>query len=78
MAKTNPKAWFTSSIAKIAYRTVDRWARNMSQFRPYFQTWKEAHEWMLAKSAERVKKAKAELKSAIAHHEKVAALKEPK
>jgi hypothetical protein len=77
MAKANPKAWFTSPIAKITYGKVDKWAKYSERFRPFFPTWKEAHGWMLAKAEDRLKKAQAELKSATKHHEKVVALKEP-
>lgn len=75
MGKANPKAWFTSPVARITYRPVDKWARYNEAFRPYFPTWNEAHEWMLAKAAERLKKAQAELKSAMSHHAKVKAMK---
>jgi hypothetical protein len=77
MAKANPKAWFTSPIAKIAYKSVDKWAKYQERFRPYFPTWKEAHDWMLAKADERLKKAQAELKSATKHREKIAAMVAP-
>ncbi len=77
MGKANPKAWFTSSIARISYRKVDKWslARKFSQ--PFFPTWGDAHAWMLARAADRLKKAQAELNSDTAHLEKVKAMKEP-
>jgi hypothetical protein len=78
MANANPKAWFTSQIAVITYRSVDKWAESWRAHRPYFPTWKEAHDWMLAKAADRLKRAQAELKSATAHHAKVQAMEEPK
>jgi len=77
MGKANPKAWFTSPTARITYRSVDKWARYNEKFRPYFPTWNEAHAWMLAKAAERLKKAQAELKSAAGHYAKVKAMKSP-
>lgn len=77
MAKANPKAWFASHIAKISYKAVDKHARHQERWRPFFPTWKEAHAWMLGKSATRLKKAKAELKSAAAFHDKIKAMKEP-
>jgi uncharacterized protein with von Willebrand factor type A (vWA) domain len=77
MAKANPKAWCTSPIAKITYRSVGQWDKFNAQFRPYFPTWKEAHDWMLAKACERLKKAQSELKSATSHLAKVKAMKEP-
>lgn len=78
MAKANPKAWFTSPIAKITFRPVDKWARQAERFRPFFPTWKEAHDWMLERAALRMKIAQAELKSATAHLEKIKAMTEPK
>jgi len=77
MAKANPKAWFTSPSARITYRSVDKWAKYQERFRPFFPTWHEAHEWMLAKAADRLKKAQAELKKATAHHTKVKAMTPP-
>lgn len=77
MAKANPKAWFTSPLAKITYRSVDKWAEYNHKFRPYFPTWKEAHDWMLAKAEQRLKRAQAELKSATKHIEKVKVMREP-
>lgn len=50
MAKANPKAWFTSPIAKISYRSVDAWAVRQAKFRPYFATWREAHNWMVRRA----------------------------
>lgn len=77
MPRANPKAWFSSPIARIFYRSVDKHARRNEHWRPYFPTWKEAHDWMLAKAAERVKRAQAELKSATKHHMKLKEMKEP-
>jgi hypothetical protein len=78
MAKANPKAWFTSPIAKITYRSVDKWARYQERFRPFFPTWKEAHDWMLAKAEERLKSAQRELKRATTQLAKLKAMEEPK
>lgn len=77
MAKANPKAWFTSPIAKITYKSVDKYARCQERWRPFFPTWTEAHAWMLERATERLKKAQAELKSATAHLAKIKELKEP-
>lgn len=54
MAKANPKAWFTSPIAKISYKAVDKWALYNQQFRPFFPTWKEAHDWMVRRAQDKV------------------------
>lgn len=78
MAKANPKAWFPGLIAKINYRSVDAWAVRMQKYKPYFPTWKEAHEHMLARADERFKRAQRELNSATIHRMKVKAMEEPK
>lgn len=54
MAKANPKAWFTSPIAKISYRSVDKWAERQAVYRPYFNTWREAHDWMVRRAQDEV------------------------
>lgn len=79
MPKANPKAWFPNQyVARaISYRPVDKWARSNEKFKPFFPTWTDAHDWLLAKAVERLKKAQAELKSATAHHAKVKAMQEP-
>jgi hypothetical protein len=77
MAKANPKAWFAGRIAKITYRKVSRHEERNWRWFPHFPTWKEAHVWMLAKAADRLKKAKAELKSATSYHAKIKEMKEP-
>lgn len=64
MPQANPKAYFTSPIAKISYRSVDKWAKYNEKFRPYFPTWAEAHAWMLDREATRLAKAERELASA--------------
>lgn len=77
MARANPKAWFTSPIAKITYRPVDKYARYQERWRPFFDTWSEAHKWMMARATERLTKAQAEMKSATAHLNKIKAMTEP-
>jgi hypothetical protein len=77
MPKANPKAWFTSPIARISFKVVDKWAEYHSKFYPYFPTWQQARDWMLAKAEDRLKKAHAELKSATKHRDKVAAMQKP-
>lgn len=77
MPKANPKAWFTSPIAKITYRSVDKWAEHNWKFRPYFPTWKEAYDWMLEDSTERLKRAEKELKRAQRRIQQIKAMKEP-
>jgi hypothetical protein len=77
MPKANPKAWFTSPLARISYKKVDKWAQYSAKFYPYFPIWQDAHDWMMAKAGERLKKAQAELKSAERHHEKVKSMQAP-
>ena len=77
MPKANPKAWFTSPIAKITFRSVDKWSEHNRKFRPYFPTWREAHVWMMVKATDRLKRAERELKSAARSLEKIKAMKEP-
>lgn len=77
MAKANPKAWFTSPIAKITYRSVDKQAQTQARFRPYFTTWHGAHGWMLAKARDQVRRLERELASAKRHLSKVEAMTEP-
>lgn len=77
MPKANPKAWFTSPIAKITFRKVDKWAQYNAKIRPYFPSWGDAHRWMLTKAEERLKRAKSELESAIKHLQKIRTMEEP-
>jgi hypothetical protein len=78
MARANPKAYFPGPIARISYRKVDKTAQMWRKHRPYFDTWKEAHDHMLADAEGDLKKAQTQLNRAINHHLKVAAMKEPK
>lgn len=78
MAKANPKAYFPQPIAKINYRKVGKTDLMWRQHRPFFDTWKEAHEHMVFEAEKDLKQAQSRLNSAINHHLKVAAMKEPK
>jgi len=77
MAKANPKAWFVGPIAKITYTKVDKWARRNEQYRPFFPTWKGAHDWMLKTAGDRVKRLERELASAKRHLDKVKVMTDP-
>ncbi len=77
MAKPNPKAWFTSPIAKITYRKVDKYARMQESWRPFFPTWAEAHGWMLTQASDKVKRLERELAGAKRHMAKVKAMTAP-
>ena len=78
MARANPKAYFPAPTARISYRKVDKTAQMWRKHRPYFDTWSEAHDHMLAEAEANLKKAQAQLNWAINQHLKVAAMKEPK
>lgn len=78
MAKANPKAWFPNGyMARMSYKSVGKHERAWSNTRPYFDTWAEAHGWMLAVAEKRLKRAQADLKSATRYHAKVKAMSEP-
>lgn len=77
MPKANPKAWFTSPIARISYKSVGKWEIYHAKFYPYFPTWQEAHDWMLAKADDRLKRAQKELDGAIKHRMKLKAMTDP-
>jgi hypothetical protein len=77
MAKALPKKWFAGFKASISLRKVDKWAEHRKSFRPYFDTWEEAHLHMLCAAEKRLDKAKREAKSAERHLEKVRSLKTP-
>lgn len=77
MARANPKAWFTSPIARITYRSVDKQAHYQARFRPFFPTWQGAHGWMLSKARDRVRRIERDLASAKRHLSKIEAMAEP-
>lgn len=77
MAKSNPKAWFAGYIARISYKSVDKWAVCQAKFKPYFSTWREAHDWMTQKASADLLTAKKAYERAHRHAEKVKAMKEP-
>jgi len=76
MAKANPKKWFPGYIAKIYFRKVDAWAKRRKQYQPYFDTWEEAHNYMLEKAKEDLAKSKKALASAERHLKKVQSMKQ--
>ena len=77
MAKALPKKWFAGFTASISLRKVDKWAEHNKAFRPYFNTWEEAHLHMLGKAEKRLDSAKREAKSAELHLAKIRDLKTP-
>lgn len=77
MSKPNPKKWFSSHIAKISFRKVDKWAENFKKYRPYFDTWEEAHQFMLERAKIDLAIAMKAAASAERHLKKVQAMKPP-
>lgn len=79
MAKENPKAYFPGCIAQISYKKVDAHARQWAKFKPFFDTWAEAHAHMLEKAKEDLKRKERDYLSAKRHLAKVTAMqpKEP-
>lgn len=78
MPRANPKAYFPGSTGRISYRKVDKIAQSWRQHRPYFDTWGEAHVFVVTSAEQALKKAQIQLNIAIKHHLKVTAMKEPK
>lgn len=85
MAKKLPKKWFPNSyIVSLRERKVDKWAEHFKEHRPYFDTWQDAHQWMVSNGEARIdeakknlERAKKELKSAERYLEKTQAMQEP-
>lgn len=71
MAKANPKAYFPGHIASISYKKVDAWARRQEKYQPYFDTWAEAHQYMVTRAEENLKRRESEFSSAKRHLAKV-------
>lgn len=74
MAKANPKAYFPGCIAQISYRKVDAWARRQEKYKPFFETWAEAHAHMLEKAKEDLKRKERDCLLAKRHLAKVQAM----
>jgi hypothetical protein len=77
MAKANPKAWFVSCIAKIYYRPVDKWAVQRRAYEPYFDTWQEAHNWMIKRAVGKIAQYEKSLQSLRRHLAKLQSMKDP-
>lgn len=86
MANKLPRKWFPSPyIVSLRERKVDRWAERSKEHQPYFETWRDAHQWMIQNGMTRIDEAKRNLeraKKALASAErylnKVKAMQEPK
>ncbi|WP_372362874.1 hypothetical protein ACCQ10_09260 [Xanthomonas sp. NCPPB 1325] len=78
MAKKNPAAYFPSvGTARICRRAVDKYAQRNSTWRPYFDTWQEAHAWLQRRAEEKLAKSFAAAAADRKHLARVLALKEP-
>lgn len=77
MAKANPKAWFTSPIAKISYKSVDKFSMSWKAIRPYFDTWKEAHDYMVEKAKTSIARYERDAASARRHLAKLQSMSDP-
>jgi glutathione S-transferase len=79
MSTALPRKWFPGTwMAKAKFAKVDWWAEfHRKNGHPYFDTWEEAHQHMVEKSKERLKRAQRELKSAEAFAKRVALMKPP-
>lgn len=78
MAKPNPKRWFPSNFtARISLRKVDRYAEAQKAYKPYFETWDEAHAHMLADAKRELDRARVSFKSAERRLKNVAELLTP-
>lgn len=78
MAAPKPKAWFPSDwMAQIRHRKVEDADLTWAFLRPFFDTWREAHQHMLSRSDKRLDKARRELKAAESYAAKVKKLQPP-
>lgn len=78
MAKKLPLAYFPGCIAAIYKRKVDRHAEAWKIHSPFFETWLEAHGYMLNKARTAVARLEKDLASAKRHLAKVEKMEEPK
>lgn len=79
MAKALPKKYFPGWNAKIYLSKVDRWAEMHAKngVRPYFDTWKEAHDYMVDRATRKVVRLEKELAAEKRHLAKVQGMTEP-
>ena len=66
-------------IAKIYYRKYDKWARYYESHgtENYFDTWKEAHDFMVADTKKKIERLERDVKSEKRHLDKVLRMEEP-
>jgi hypothetical protein len=79
MAKKLPLKWFPSKwMAQIKLHKVDEWAEHWAKHgSPYFDTWEEAHEYMLEKAIKRVDMARKDYTAAERYLARVKVLAKP-
>lgn len=79
MAKKLPLKYFPGLNAAIKLKKVDMWAEMWARqgTQPYFDTWKEAHSYMLEKAIKKQAQLEKELASAKRHLAKVRVMLEP-
>jgi hypothetical protein len=77
--KKLPLKWFPQCTAQIRLRKVDKWAEQFARngISPYFDTWEEAHDYMMQKAITAEARAIKEVASAKRHLARVQALKKP-
>ena len=79
-ADAKPRYWYVNEyFARITLRKWSAWddVGGSSLGRRYFETWGQAHEYLKAKAAERMKKARSEVPAAQRNIQRVANLKTP-
>lgn len=76
--QSSPMAYFPQGIAKISYKKVDAWAERQKTTWPFFETWEEAHAFMVERARKDLKKAERELASSKRHLAGVLAMSPPK
>ncbi|GIK44745.1 MAG: hypothetical protein K8L99_32810 [Anaerolineae bacterium] len=72
--QSSPMAYFPQGIAKISYKKVDAWAERQKTTWPFFETWEEAHAFMVERAKKDIKKAERELASSKRHLASVLAM----
>lgn len=79
MAAKLPRKWIAGPLAQIKLRPVDKWVeyQHRSGFRPYFDTWVEAHAWLVEKANRDLAMAKRTHEAAVRHQQRVQAMQPP-
>lgn len=67
-------AYFPQCIAKISCKKVGDWAERQKATWPFFDTWEDAHAFMVERARKNLKKAERELASSKRHLASVLAM----